>query len=143
MKVYIKNQQKDLLLSPASVRKLVREVIALEDRYYDEVNIHFVKTPRMCAIHEEFFDDASPTDCMSFPLDEELMGDVFICPETAIQYAKKHQVDPYEETSLYVIHGLLHLMGYDDLNPKAKRKMRAAEKRHLNHLKSLSLLLHP
>ncbi len=143
MKVYIKNQQKDLPLSPASVRKLVREVIALEDRYYDEVNIHFVKTPRMCAIHEEFFDDASPTDCMSFPLDEELMGDVFICPETAIQYAKKHQVDPYEETSLYVIHGLLHLMGYDDLNPKAKRKMRAAEKRHLNHLKSLSLLLHP
>lgn len=143
MKVYTKNQQSDLPISAKSVRRLVREVVALEDLFFEEVTIHFVKTPRMCAIHLEFFNDPSPTDSMSFPLDDQIMGDVFVCPETAILYASTHKKDPYEEASLYLVHGLLHIMGYDDLNPKAKRQMRAAEKRHLKHLKSLSLLLHP
>lgn len=142
MKIYTKNQS-GFPISPTSVRRLVREVVAQEGRYYDEATIHFVKTAKICSLHDEFFGDPSPTDCMSFPMDDEYMGDVFVCPETALQYARKHMVDPYEEISLYVVHGLLHIMGYDDLNPRAKGQMRTAEKRLLKHLKSLNLLINP
>lgn len=143
MKITIKNQQKSLTIRAALVKKIVREVVALEDKYYDEANVHFITDKKMCALHDEYFDDPSPTDCISFPLDEELMGDVFVCPETAINYAKAHQSDPYKETTLYIVHGLLHLIGYDDRINLDKRKMRQAEKRHMKHLESLDLLLRP
>lgn len=143
MKVYTKNQQSDLPVSAKSIRLLVREVVAYEGRYYDEVTIHLVKTAKICALHNEFFNDPATTDCISFPMDDELMGDVFVCPETAIQYSRQNVKDVYEELSLYIVHGLLHLMGYDDLNPKDKRRMRTAEKRHLKHLMSLNLILSP
>jgi len=143
MKVYTKNQQSDLPVSAKSIRFLVREVVAYEGRYYDEVTVHLVETAKISALHEQFFGDPTTTDCISFPLDDELMGDVFVCPETAIRYSQKNGIDEHEELSLYVVHGLLHLMGYDDLNPKDKRKMRTAEKRHLKHLMSLNLILSP
>ena len=52
-----------------------------------------------------------------------------------------HGVDPWDELTLYIIHGLLHLMGYDDLNPKDKRKMRRAEAKHMHKIKKLGINL--
>jgi len=73
------------------------------------------------------------------PQESRILGDVFVCPKTAIEYSKSHGGDVYEELTLYVIHGLLHLMGYDDIEETDIVKMREAEKRHMNHLKKLDL----
>ncbi len=114
----------------------------------DEVNLHFVTTCVISSLHEEYFSDPTTTDCISFPIDgpekrdgHHVLGEVFVCPQTAIDYCKKHGGDPSQETTLYVVHGLLHLLGYDDLSEKEKRKMRTAEKRHMKNLikKNLSL----
>ena len=61
-------------------------------------------------------------------------GEIFVCPLAAIAYAKKQESRPYEETALYIVHGLLHLLGYDDLEEKAKKNMRKKEKSCMRHL---------
>ena len=150
MIVHISNEQKSLDFSTTLIPKLVEAVLTEENQSCEEVSLYFVDTPRICELHEEFFQDPTPTDCISFPMDEEIeafegggriLGDVFVCPETALLYSKEHQVDPYEETTLYIVHGLLHLMGYDDLDDDSLSEMRAAEKRHMDHLKKLNLIL--
>lgn len=130
------------------VEKLVRAVVSSEGQRCDEVSIQFVDTPTICQLHADFFADPSPTDCISFPIDDpasayRVLGEVFVCPATAIEYAQTHQGDPYMETSLYIVHGLLHLMGYDDISPEDEAAMRAAEQRHMKALTEQHLLLSP
>lgn len=152
MEVLVFDQQKDLFIEEASVVTVVKEVLALEKRSTDEVDVYFVTSEEMCTIHKEFFDDTSPTDCISFPMDagkdllHNILGEIFVCPKTAILYIeqevkKDHDMksglfftDPYLETTLYLVHGLLHLLGFDDLEEDEREKMRLAEKRHMDHL---------
>ncbi len=94
----------------------------------EEVALYFVSTKTICELHDQFFQDPSPTDCISFPLGETHLGEVFVCPATAVAYAEKKGLDPYREVNLYIIHGLLHLVGYDDRTPQEKRIMRKKEK---------------
>jgi probable rRNA maturation factor len=101
----------------------------------DEVVIHLVDQETISRLHGDFFDDPSPTDCLSFPIDHPLepcvgpsiLGELFVCPEVATEYASAHQGDPLRETALYIIHGLLHLLGYDDQTEEERLKMRAQE----------------
>lgn len=149
MIIYISNEQKDLKIDEDDVEKLVREVVSFEGLRYDEVSIHFVDTESICSLHNEYFNDPSPTDCISFPMDQDIqeedphkvLGDVVVCPETAIKYAKANACDTYEELTLYTVHGLLHLMGYDDIEEQDIQKMREAEDRHMKNLKKLDLCL--
>lgn len=149
MIIHVFDRQSALKISNDQVQRLVQQVIREEKQTCDEVAVYFVDTAAICELHEQFFQDASPTDCISFPMDEEshglsyrILGDVFVCPETAISYANRHQLDAYEETTLYIVHGLLHLMGYDDLQKEDRRRMRRAETRHMRKLKNSLLLLH-
>ncbi len=144
MNIHIIDQQHSLTLSPTAVEKVVAAVIAYEGQRCDEVAVYFIDNNAMCRLHEEYFDDPSPTDCISFPIDSEaasyrVLGDIFVCPDTAITYAQEHRGDPHRETLLYIVHGLLHLMGYDDIDPKDEVQMRAAEARHMANLEALGL----
>jgi probable rRNA maturation factor len=147
VKINVHNKQKSLPISSSIVKKIVLAVITLEKQNCDEVSIYFVDTEEICALHEEFFNDASVTDCISFPMDEQefeggykILGEVFVCPQTAYDYAQKYKKEPQEECILYIVHGLLHLMGYNDEKPKVKIAMRKAEKKHMLNLKKLNLL---
>lgn len=64
-------------------------------------------------IHDEFFQDASPTDVMTFPSGD--WADIIICPEVADEQRVEHGTGLYEELLTYAVHGLLHLTGLDDL----------------------------
>ena len=119
------------------------------DFYTDELILHFVDKSKMGKVHEIFFSDPSPTDCMSFPIDPPIkekptedyhvLGEIFVCPQVAIEYATQKNLDPYIETTLYVIHGLLHLLGYDDLDATSKKEMRKMEKKCLEIVNSFSI----
>ena len=148
MIVNVINNQSELSIENEHVQRIVEQVILFEHRRCDEVNIYFVDTSTICQLHADFFNDSTPTDCISFPIDDGdegeghcLLGEVFICPATAIAYSKKKDKDPYTETTLYIGHGLLHLMGYDDLETKAKRRMRRAEARHMKNLLAMHCCL--
>lgn len=146
--VNVSDQQSNLKISVDQVQQIVRQVLAEEGQTCDEVSISFVDTSVISKLHQEFFDDPSPTDCITFPLDGledstpyRILGEVFVCPATAVEYAQKYQKDPFDETTLYLVHGILHLLGYDDLNEEDRKKMRKAEARHMRKLKKLRLHL--
>lgn len=141
MCISVHNSQKDLKINKGSTRTLVKEVLSFLNVPFEEVAIYFVTEKKICELHDQFFQDPSSTDCISFPLDEKHLGEVFVCPKTAVEYAKKRELDPYQETSLYIIHGLLHLIGYDDLEKNARREMRKKEKSCMRHLDSINVKL--
>lgn len=101
----------------------------------DEITFHFVTEKKISQLHGEFFNDPSKTDCITFPIDPpvktktgyHVLGEAFICPKVAIEYARKHSISPQEELLRYLIHTLLHLIGYTDEEPTARKKMKRKE----------------
>lgn len=131
-----------------NVPAIVEEILQLEDVPADEVSINFVDVPLISKLHQEYFDDPTPTDCITFPIDPEgteyrVLGEVFACPKIALLYAEEHALAPYDELLLYLVHGLLHLCGYRDDTDEECKKIRAAETRAMNHLKKQALTLQP
>lgn len=140
MKVLVYKEKPTQPIDSKSVKLLVKEFFLFHKLPHDEVSIYFVTTTSICDLHDQHFNDPSTTDCISFPMDSSsedgylILGEVFVCPETAFCYAEKHDSNPLHEITLYVVHGLLHLIGYDDLDVKCRRKMRQAEKDFLSHV---------
>ncbi len=147
MIVIISNEQSDLSVDTSQIEKIATQVVKEEGITSNEVYIYLVDTLTICQLHKDYFEDPTPTDCISFPMDLDegseyaVLGEVFVCPKTAIRYANEHQMDPYEETTLYIVHGLLHLMGYDDIQDHDRQEMRMAEKRHMDKLRKSGLIL--
>ncbi len=148
VKIQVFNDQSDLPIKISQVNALVKTALDFENLECDEVAIHFIGIDKMCLLHDQYFQDPSPTDCISFPMDppatiEEpredyrVLGEIFVCPAIALEYSTLHHRDPYQETSLYVIHGLLHLIGYDDIMPNDRKKMRQVEKKLMTHLETV------
>lgn len=135
MKVTIFNKQKKLPISSDYIEKIVLSTLEDFKITSSEVVIHLVGKKKICSLHDIYFQDPTPTDCISFPLEDPYcLGEVFVCPEVAIAYSKKNHKDPLHETSLYIIHGLLHLLGYDDQTPAQIKKMRSLEKQAMKKL---------
>lgn len=147
MKIYFSNSQKDLSISASSVKQLVTSLLKHLKIVCDEVSFHFVTTRRISQLHKDFFDDPTTTDCITFPIDFQeidhfrVLGEVFVCPKTAIDYADRKNTDPYVETTLYVVHGILHLIGYDDIAPKDRTSMRKKERQCMKFLQENNLVL--
>lgn len=150
MKVFITNSQKDLAVDRAQVRNLVLLFFDRRQISFSEITIHFVTDKKMRAVHAEFFDDPSPTDCMTFPVDpivkgekDLVLGDVMVCPKTAVTFASRRGKEAYQELTLYVVHALLHLLGYDDIDRKDRALMRRKEREEMAYLKKENAWLSP
>lgn len=149
IEVVVINRQEDLPVDTLSVEEVVQKFLAREGVQADELSVMLVSEEEICQLHADYFDDPTPTDCITFPIDEEeeegyrLLGDLFICPMTAIKYVEENGGDPYTELTLYLVHGLLHLLGYDDIEPADREKMRAAEARHMEALASERSMVYP
>lgn len=148
MKVSVYNRQKDLKLSAAAIKNTVKHALEFHEIPCDEIAIHLITDRAMRKMHEEFFDDPTPTDCISFPYDKDgssgyfFLGEVFICPKTAFHYiAEKGSGDIYAEVTLYLVHGILHLLGYDDMNSKDRKVMRSKEKELMDYLTKKTSIL--
>jgi len=132
--ISVYNQQRDLPIKAASVRRLISFVLEKKKVRSKALAIHFVTKRKISTLHDQFFQDPTPTDCITFPYDEHFLGEIFVCPKVAKEYDPKH---PHRETALYIIHGILHLLGYDDLEPKARARM---HKKQMKLLKAVDLL---
>lgn len=101
-----------------------------------ELSLVFLTDAALAQLHADFLDDPTTTDVITFEGDPAagVAGEVCVSADTAAAYAKKHRRDFSEELTLYIIHGWLHLAGYDDLQPAKKRVMRRAEQRALQTL---------
>jgi len=107
------------------------------------LSIVFVGDDELAQMHGEWLDDPSATDVITFDLrDEDELGgpegELYISAERARSVAERRKLDPLRELLLYVVHGVLHLAGHDDHEPRARRRMRAAERRALELLAARS-----
>lgn len=127
--ITIYSRQRDLSIERSSVKKLVSFVLSQKNVQPTGVEVYFVSKEKITELHEQYFGDPTPTDCITFPMEElAFLGEIFICPKVAMEYDPKK---PYLETTLYIIHSLLHLLGYDDLQRKKRQQMQREEKRLL------------
>lgn len=90
----------------------------------EEVTVAIVSDRRIAELHVEFMGIAGPTDVITFE-----HGDIVISAETAQGYAVRYQQPVDHEVALYIIHGLLHLNGFDDVEPRARRRMHSVQTR--------------
>lgn len=147
MEIVIDDRQRDLAIDPLQVQHVVEAVLGLHDCSCDGVTIHFVGEEEICRLHDEFFSDPSVTDCISLPMDSErvggswILGEVFVCPSVACRYSEERDRDRYEETCLYIVHGLLHLLGHDDIDEGDRAVMRGEESRCMRHLDTIGAIL--
>ncbi|QLQ16021.1 MAG: rRNA maturation RNase YbeY [Micropruina sp.] len=100
-----------------------------------ELSILLVDEPTMAAYHEKWMDEPGPTDVLSFPMDElrpgrdgeepplGLLGDIVLCPAVTAAQAAASQRTPEQEADYLLVHGLLHLLGYDHAEPAEKKVM--------------------
>lgn len=102
-----------------------------------ELSLVFLTDAALSKIHADFMDDPTATDVITFEGERAsgLAGEICVSVDTASSYARTHRRKFAEELTLYLVHGWLHLAGYDDLQPAKKRRMRAAEKRAMNLLR--------
>ncbi|MGH2613531.1 MAG: rRNA maturation RNase YbeY [Rhabdochlamydiaceae bacterium] len=126
--ITVYNRQRSLSIQLASVRRLIRFIIDKKNISCQKISVYFVGIRKISAIHKEFFNDPTPTDCMTFPIGKKFLGECVICPKVALEKSPKK---PYEEMSHYLIHCLLHLIGYDDIDKKKQAVMRKEELRLL------------
>lgn len=110
------------------MKRLVSFILEKLDAPCSEIALYFVTQKKISALHAEFFDDPSPTDCITFPMDDSFLGEIFVCPKAAQEYDPKR---PELETSLYIIHGILHLLGFNDIEKKERAKMARMQQRLL------------
>jgi probable rRNA maturation factor len=120
-------------LLPAKARlQRALQLLWKEYRQSDaEVEVNFVDEATICRLHQEYFDDASMTDIITFDLgrapDATRRAALCICVEAAARHAVRYHISPEAEIQRLVIHGVLHLLGYDDHSPAQRRRMRRRE----------------
>lgn len=140
-----------MVIVPSSVRRGVRYLLSSLKTTTDEIDIHFVTAQEISRVHEELFNDPTVTDCITIPCDapEEIgedgkhcLGECFICPLAAIRYAaENYPGEEYKEVTRYVIHCLLHLVGYTDDTHEERQRMRCQEDLFLESLIQCSWLV--
>jgi len=124
-------------LSDDAVRAAVEAALRAGGRGGAELSVALVDDPTLAALHGRFLDDATPTDVMSFDLGEEgegPVGEVVVSVDTAARVAAERGVPVARELALYLVHGTLHLCGFDDVDDAERAAMRAAERRVLDGL---------
>jgi probable rRNA maturation factor len=117
---------------PALV-ELARETLRAEGYGRVELSLSFVEDEEMEALHVRYMDEPGPTDVLSFPMDDRehdgvrVLGDVVIAPAVA---ARNNPDDPPAELRLLLVHGILHILGYDHQTEDERAEMWSRQERH-------------
>jgi len=157
----IANRQRAIALNTRLLRALTESLLKdlLELKTFD-LAINILRAPEMAALNETFLDHEGSTDVITFDYCKDspfvirhssfprhdaanvlpascrqsLHGEIFISIDDAQSQAREFRTSWQSELARYVIHGVLHLRGFDDLQPAARRKMKREETRLLNEI---------
>ena len=134
--VSIASPQEAVPIDRGRMRETVRAVLEGEGVRDAAISLAFVDNPTIHRLNQRYLGHDEPTDVLSFPLSEgkQLEGELVIGAEVGQQQAESHGHDVGTELALYVIHGLLHLCGYDDETPSQAKAMRERERHYLREL---------
>jgi probable rRNA maturation factor len=100
-------------------------------RKLPEVFVWLISDRRMTRLHRKFMHQTGPTDVLTFQ-----HGEIFVSVETAKRHARQFGSSLASELRLYIVHGLLHLHGFDDRTQPGARKMEQTQERILRNCSS-------
>lgn len=143
--IEVANQQQCLTIDEASVRNVIRQTLEAEQVAAASISIAIVNNAKIHELNRQYLNHDYETDVLSFLLDESgessadqpaglprgtgrsIDGEIIVSAEMAIGTASDYSWDAQDELALYLVHGLLHLCGYDDLTAEELPIMRARE----------------
>src|SRR5436190_11765550 len=118
IRVAVASPQEVVPIDRKRMRETVRTVLEGEGVTDAEISLAFVDNPTIHRLNQRYLNHDEPTDVLSFPLSEpntrKLAGELVIGAEVGREQADRRGHDVQAELALYVIHGLLHLCGYDE-----------------------------
>lgn len=136
-RIDIADEQTRLAVDEARLRRAVESILADSPYAEAEISLAVVDDATIHELNRRYLNHDYPTDVISFVLgadDGRLEGEVIVSADMAAATARRFAWDPADELLLYVIHGTLHLVGYDDLEPAARAVMRQRERHYLGQL---------
>ncbi len=136
MKVQIENQQKRIKIDKRKIRSKVTQLLKLTGCANKEISITLVDDETIQCINKQYLFKDRPTNVISFSLQEgefgdvnpDTLGDVVISVDTAIRDADKGNLSFDEEIFFLIIHGLLHLLGYNHVNTSKANTLKMKQK---------------
>jgi len=138
MAVAVLNLQRRAKIPGRRVRRLAEAVLRALGRPAAEVHLTFATDALVRRLNGRYRGSLRATDVLAFPLDtpgpSRLLGEVIVSAETARRQARRLGVPVGLEIELLVVHGLLHLVGYDDREPQEARLMHAREREILRRV---------
>jgi probable rRNA maturation factor len=139
----VRNLQRKIRVDVVDLRKFGQRALKLcldvprqeqtDLQKLQEVLVLIVSDQRIAFLHRQFMHEAGPTDVLTFQ-----HGEIFISVETARRNARRFGKRLDYELCLYIVHGLLHLHGFDDRDQASARKMRVVQQRIVTDARSLN-----
>lgn len=130
--VEVVNRQQAVAVDAAWLGRIVRRAVAAVGREAAEITVLVVDDRQIARLHERWLGVPGPTDVITFDLatagSGPLVGDIVASAETAARLARELGWQRRHELAYYVVHGLLHLAGFDDGDPGERRRMRRQER---------------
>ena len=127
------SDRQSLPIDREGLTELAREALRGEGVGRAELSVSFVEDGEMSELHRTYAGEEGPTDVLSFPMDEEdesgrrIVGDVVIAPAVAV---RNQPEDPAAELRLLLVHGILHVLGYDHEDEEDRARMWARQERY-------------
>ena len=134
--ISVRNLQRRIAVDVADLEKFAHKAAKLclalppektsELERLPEISVLIVSDRQMAALHKKFMNESGPTDVITFQ-----HGEIFISGEMAKRNAQRFENSLENELRLYIVHGLLHLHGFDDRDPKHAKKMENIQRKIL------------
>lgn len=126
------------------IKRIVRAILKEKNISQGDLSLAFVTSKHIRALNKKFLRRDYATDVLAFERAGrlksgkrgELRGDIVISMDAARKNAKTFQTSPAYEMVLYVVHGILHLLGFDDHKAASIKKMRREEHKLMKHLEN-------
>ena len=127
MKIEVLNQQRKKRLKINKIKKCINRILKILDISSKKISFVFCDNEFIKKINRKYFKKNSTTDVISFPLNDiyqkDYLGEVIISVEKAFLEAKNYNHTFEEELLYYIIHGILHILGYRDYKVKERKIM--------------------
>ena len=125
IEINIFNKALNLKIEDSKVNELVH--LTLNETRYEKINLSFIfcNDQTLNDFKVKYFNDDVLTDIVTFPIrnDSELEAEIYISHEMAIKNAKEFKVSLNNEMSRLIVHGILHLIGFNDITKEKKKEM--------------------
>lgn len=151
----VQNRQRRCPINMSLLRRIITTLLDAQLKITScRVGVYLVSASKITHLNRTYLHRPGLTDVIAFDYGNDLAarvwatqsgetdmpklwGDIFVCADAAVRQARQFNTTWQAELVRYIIHGVLHLLGYKDHSPAARRKMKKQEDKILKHLMAM------